>query len=89
MEKAAVLAIALLLAASLDARATESVTCDKTSLAKLETDVNAMSGKDQKKAMKRLTKAKKAFEDGNTKKCERMLKKLVENSAADAEDEED
>jgi len=84
MQKAAVLTVALLLVASLDARATENVTCDQASLAKLETDIGAMSGKGKKRAMKQLSVAKKAFEAGDMKKCERIVARIAAGSQARA-----
>ena len=84
MQRAGVLAVALLLVISLNARAAESVTCDQASLAKLETDVGSMSGKGKKRAMKQLTAAKKAFDAGDTKRCERIVARIGAGSSKTA-----
>lgn len=76
MQRAGVLAVALLLVISLNARPAQSVTCDQASLAKLETDIGSMSGKGKKRAMKQLTAAKKAFDAGDTKRCERIVGRI-------------
>src|SRR5262245_4734869 len=80
MKKAAVLIVPFLALAFPSAHA-ESMTCDKASLAKLETDIAAMSGKEQKRAMAQFTNAKAAFAAGNTKKCERIISKIGEGSS--------
>jgi ketosteroid isomerase-like protein len=84
MQRAGVLAVALLLVISLNSRAAESVTCDQASLAKLETDVGSMSGKGKKRAMKQLTAAKKAFDAGDTKRCERIVARIGAGSSKTA-----
>jgi uncharacterized protein (TIGR02246 family) len=80
MQKAALLIVPLLLLGSLGARGAENITCDKASLAKLETDMTAMSGKEKKRAMKQLTNAKTAFEAGDAKKCQRIVNKIAASS---------
>ena len=84
MQRAGVLAVALLLVISLNARAAESATCDQASLAKLETDIGSMSGKGKKRAMKQLTAAKKAFDAGDTKRCERIVARIGAGSSKTA-----
>jgi ketosteroid isomerase-like protein len=78
MQRIAALTFALLLMAPISA---QGATCDKDSLAKLEADIGAMSGKEQKKAKRQLANAKAAFAAGDAKKCQRIVSKIATASS--------
>jgi len=85
MQKAAVLITAVLLWAPLNAEAAESVTCDQASLAKLETQIGSMSGREKTQAMRLLAGAKKALAAGNVKRCQRIIARIGASSSATAD----
>jgi ketosteroid isomerase-like protein len=77
MQRIVIMALALVLSALVEPAAAQSVACDKDSLAKLEADIGKISGKGQKKAMRQLTRAKSAFDAGDTKKCQRIMSRIA------------
>jgi hypothetical protein len=56
-----------------------AVTCDQASISQVESDINALSGKEKKRAMKKLEKVKQSLADKNTKKCARQLTRVMDD----------